>query len=73
MSDVILTTFVSIRTLQICGRQRLHEGERGEGVISAAMAVLIMAILGAAMWLAFDKLFDDTTKQTKTKVEQIGK
>ena len=73
MSDAILTTFVRARALQICGRQRLHDGQRGEGVISAAMAVLIMAILGAAMWLTFDKLFDNTTKQTKTKVEQIGK
>jgi hypothetical protein len=28
--------------------------ERGEGVISAAIAVLIMAFLGAAMWVAAD-------------------
>lgn len=73
MSDAILTAFVRARTLQICGVRRLDRDQRGEGVISAAMAVLIMAILGAAMWLTFDKLFDKTTKQTKTKVEQIGK
>ena len=73
MSNVVLTTFVRVRTLQICGVRRLDADQRGEGVISAAMAVLIMAILGAAMWLTFDKLFDNTTKQTKTKVEQIGK
>ena len=73
MTDTILTTFVRARTLQICAGHRLHRDQRGEGVISAAMAVLIMAILGAAMWLTFDKLFDNTTKQTKTKVEQIGK
>ena len=28
-------------------------GDRGEGVISAAIAVLIMAFLGALMWIHF--------------------
>ncbi len=46
--------------------------ERGEGVISAAIAVLVMAFLGAAMWLAFKGLFASTTARTSTQVEQIG-
>ncbi len=52
---------------------RLRSDDRGEGVISAAIAVLIMAALGAAMWVAFDTIWDDTEKNTREKVEQIGK
>ena len=51
---------------------RLHRDQRGEGVISAAIAVLVMAFLGAAMWLAFDNIFTSTTDRTSTQVEQIG-
>jgi hypothetical protein len=46
--------------------------DRGEGVISAAIAVLVMAFLGAAMWLAFKGLFATTTARTSTQVDQIG-
>ena len=41
-------------------------------MISAAIAVLVMAFLGAAMWLAFKGLFASTTARTSTQVEQIG-
>ncbi len=50
---------------------RLHE-ERGEGVISVAIAVLIMAFLGAAMWLGFQQMWKTTDNTTNTKVQQIG-
>ena len=54
-------------------RVRLMAGDdRGEGVISAAIAVLIMAFLGAAMWLGFQKMWKSTESTTNTKVEQIG-
>lgn len=51
--------------------ERLH-GDRGEGVISAAIAVLIMAFLGAAMWIGFQKMWKTTETTTNIKVEQIG-
>lgn len=51
---------------------RLARDQRGEGVISAAIAVLVMAFLGAAMWLAFDNVFTSTTDRTSAQVEQIG-
>jgi hypothetical protein len=41
-------------------RRTLHwrrGDERGEGVISTAIAVLIMAFLGVAMWVAFNATF----------------
>ena len=52
-------------------RRRLG-GDRGEGVISTAIAVLIMAFLGAAMWIGFQKMWKTTENTTNTKVEQIG-
>lgn len=51
---------------------RLRLDDRGEGVISAAIAVLIMAFLGAAMWIGFQKMWKTTENTTNTKVEQIG-
>ena len=47
-------------------------GDRGEGVISAAIAVLIIAFLGAAMWLGFQRMWQDTEARTNDQVERIG-
>lgn len=52
---------------------RLRADERGEGVISAAIAVLIMAALGALMWLGLRGMWDDTEANTQDKVDEIGK
>lgn len=49
-----------------------RRGDRGEGVISTAIAVLIMALLGAAMWLTFDSIWSDTAQNTEDQVEIIG-
>jgi len=46
--------------------------EAGEGVISTAIAVLIMAIIGGLMWVAFQAVFDSATDTITTEVEQIG-
>jgi hypothetical protein len=46
--------------------------DRGEGVISTAIAVLIMALLGAAMWLTFDSIWSDTAQNTEDQVRIIG-
>jgi hypothetical protein len=53
------------------GRERLC-GDRGEGVISAAIAVLIMAFLGALMWVGFRRIWEGAERNTETKVQQIG-
>lgn len=47
--------------------------DRGEGVISAAIAVLIMAFLGAAMWVGFDAIWGDTEDNIGDQVDQIGR
>jgi hypothetical protein len=52
-------------------RRRLR-GDHGEGVISAAIAVLIMAFLGAAMWIGFQQMWKTTEATTNDKITQIG-
>lgn len=47
--------------------------ERGEGVISAAIAVLIMAFLGALMWVGFRAIWEDAERQTGEQIQQIGR
>jgi hypothetical protein len=52
--------------------RRLVKDESGEGVISAAIAVLIMAFLGAGMWVAFNAVFKDASGKIETQVGSIG-
>ena len=46
--------------------------DRGEGVISTAIAVLIVAFLGIALWTGFDAMMNDATDRTRAQVQQIG-
>lgn len=46
--------------------------ERGEGVISMAIAVLIVAFLGAAAWLAFKGLLDGTKEKAESQIARVG-
>ena len=49
-----------------------HQNERGEGVISTAIAVLIVAFLGAAMWVAFNTMWQNTEANINNQIESIG-
>lgn len=60
---------MSHRTVQVRARVA---SEAGEGVISTAIAVLIMALLGAGMWVAFQGIFDDAADRTAEQVDLIG-
>ena len=53
-------------------RGRLVRSDRGEGVISTAIAVLVMAFLGAAMWVTFNSVWKDTSANTENQVKIIG-
>ena len=46
--------------------------EVGEGVISTAIAVLIMALVGLAMWQLFDRVFTNAGSEIESNVNQIG-
>ncbi len=48
------------------------EDEAGEGVISTAIAVLIMAALGAVMWVGFQAIWGNASSQTTNQINQIG-
>ncbi len=54
-------------------RQGARRNERGEGVISAAIAVLIIASLGALMWVGFKTLWENAEETTNSEIAKIGK
>jgi ferric-dicitrate binding protein FerR (iron transport regulator) len=51
---------------------RRRRDERGEGVISAAIAVLVMAFIGVGMWVAFNATFNNAAKTINNQVNCIG-
>lgn len=72
MSQTMLPAYVHLRSWWIVTTGRLRADDRGEGVISAAIAVLIMAGIGALMWVGFKTMWEDTESNTKDKVAEIG-
>ena len=72
MTQALTETYVSYLSWKAHLRGRLVRDESGEGVISAAIAVLIMAFLGALMWVAFKAIFTDASDKTADQVNQIG-
>ncbi|HVL28115.1 MAG TPA: hypothetical protein VM390_08200 [Acidimicrobiales bacterium] len=68
MIDRVLFTYVWLRMTV----GRAVRDERGEGVISAAIAVLIMAALGAVMWIGIQQLWDNASTRTDNQISQIG-
>ena len=57
--------------LRTAVRTRL-EDDRGEGVISMAIAILIIATIGAAVWLVFDRVVTNLGTDTETQIGNIG-
>jgi uncharacterized membrane protein (DUF485 family) len=51
---------------------RLRTSEVAEGVISTAIAVLVMAFIGAAMWVTFNRVFEGAAENVETEVGRIG-
>lgn len=72
MPQRLLTTYVHARSWYVVTVDRMRRDDRGEGVISAAIAVLIMAGIGALMWVGFKTMWQDTESNTKDKVAEIG-
>ena len=67
MSELVLFAYVHARVAAASGIRRLLHDERGEGVISAAIAVLVMAFLGALMWVAFKEVFAKMAPSTRQR------
>ena len=72
-NDLILRADTALRAWRITLVERLRShDDRGEGVISMAIAVLIVAFLGAAAWLAFKGLIDGTKDKAETQIARVG-
>lgn len=63
---------VQLRNAAVGAARRFGHDERGEGVISTAIAVLIMAFLGALMWVGFRTIWEDSEDNIRDNTEQIG-
>ena len=70
-SSVLATAYVWAASAWAASTHRLRS-ERGEGVISTAIAVLIMAVIGVAAYLGWQAIFDDTSSRVEEQVDQIG-
>lgn len=68
--NLVIRAWMACRSLYTRFRLRLAS-QAGEGVISTAIAVLIMALLGAAMWTLFQTVFNDAGERIQSNVEQI--
>lgn len=66
-------TSVRYLRLRVSARSRRARGDRGEGVISAAIAVLVMAFLGVAMWVGLQQIWNTAESNTADQVEEIGR
>ncbi len=71
MNDVALHLFVWQRTARAALASRLARDERGEGVISAAIAVLVMAFLGVLMWQLFRGTLIKSNTNVNDQIDQI--
>ena len=69
--DIALQLWIAAGALRLGLTARFRD-EVGEGVISTAIAVLVMAAIGAGMWIAFNALFQDASARTAENVNQIG-
>lgn len=71
MSDLALFAFVWQRTARAALFDRIIKDERGEGVISAAIAVLVMAFLGVLMWQLFKGTLTKSNTNVNEQIDQI--
>ena len=71
MNHLLLHAYVWPRTARDAVAHRLARNERGEGVISAAIAVLVMAFLGVLMWQLFKGTLTKSNDNVNTQIDQI--
>jgi hypothetical protein len=69
VSLLFLRCWFELRCPALASRPR---DEGGEGVISTAIAVLVMALIGLAMWQLFDTVFADAGDEIQRSVDDIG-
>ena len=72
VGDILLLTYVLARSASTRLVAHVTDDDRGEGVISTAIAVLIVAFLGVAAYLVFRGVLDTSGNKASTTVDQIG-
>jgi hypothetical protein len=72
MNEGLLRAYAAAQSTRVVLWHRLVKDETGEGVISAAIAVLIMSFLGALMWVGFRAIWGDAETNTRDQVGKIG-
>jgi hypothetical protein len=76
ITDASQRIAVHLVALRATAAQRHQRGtdhdERGEGVISAAIAVLIMAFIGVAAFAAFKSIMNTVTDKAEECVTGLG-
>ena len=71
ISESLIRATVSVRAWQTVLWHRLERDERGEGVISAAIAVLVFAVLGGLMYVGFQAIWGDVEESVSDEVTNI--
>lgn len=72
LNDLTLVAYVLTRRATARLRERFGGDDRGEGVISTAIAVLIVAFLGAGMYVLFSQILTSSGAKASTQVNNIG-
>ncbi len=50
-----------------------RDNDHGEGVISTAIVVMIVAFLAALMWVAFKRIWGNAETNIDTSITSVGK
>jgi len=72
LNDLALVAYVLARSATNRVRNRIWNDDRGEGVVSTAIAVLIVAFLGAAMYVIFTQILTSSGSKASQQVNNIG-
>ncbi|HZT64437.1 MAG TPA: hypothetical protein VFA11_01470 [Acidimicrobiales bacterium] len=72
MSDWPIRLYVWQQTARWQVASRALPSDAGEGVVSLAIGVLIMAFLGALLWVAFKATLGHATQNVDQQVSRLG-
>ena len=74
--DVMVRGWVTISVATVVAAsalaRRTDRSERGEGVVSLAIGVVIMAFLGVLLWVAFKATLGSATNNVNQQVAKLG-
>jgi hypothetical protein len=71
LGGAVIRAAIAWQTVRARAAQRRRD-QRGEGVISVALAVLIIAGIGVLVWAGFQTFWETTESKTSSNINQIG-